>query len=119
MMSKNISLYIYFMLCAKINGHTHGHHSSHTTSHNRNSNNNNEESYNVKPKYQIIGNNNLIEDPTFKHFINSFVEKDEYYSIVVNYYFSNIILESNDYYGECLIYNSQITENITIINISY
>lgn len=113
-MSKNISRYIYFMLCIQINGHTHGHHSSHTISH---TSNNNEESYNVKPKYRIIGNNNIIQDSTFKHFINSFVEKDEYYSIVVNYYLTNIIIESSDYYGECLIFNSQTTQNITTINI--
>ena len=69
------------------------------------------------PKYKIIGNNNIIEDLTFKHFINSFLEKHEYYSIIVNYYFSNIILESTDYYAKCLIYNSKITENIKNINI--
>ena len=118
-MSKNISLYIYFMLCIKINGHGHPHDSSHTTSPITNNNNdyNNQDSYNMIPKYEIIGNNNIIKDTTFKHFINSFLEKDEYYSIVVSYYISNIILESSNYYGECLIFNSQITENITIINI--
>ena len=117
-MPKMFSFYIYFIMCLEINGHSHGHHTSHTTSYTSN-NNNNEESYNMKPKYRIIGNNNnnIIEDSTFKHFINSFLEKDEYYSIIVNYYVTNIILESSDYYGECLMFNSQITENITIINI--
>jgi hypothetical protein len=114
MMSKNISLYIYFMLCVKISGHTHGHHSSHTTSHN---NNNNEESYNVKPKYRIVGNNNIIKNPTFKKFVDSIIEKQEYNKIIIKYYVSNIILDSKDYYGECLVYNSQINENITTINI--
>ena len=109
MMSKNFSFYIYFMLCVKISGHTHAHHSSHTTSHN----NNNEESYNMKPKYRIVGNNNIIEDPIFKHFINSIIEKQEYNKIIINYYVSNIILDSKDYYGECLVYNSQINENIS------
>ena len=113
-MSKNISFYIYFMLCVKISGHAH--HSSHTTSHNNN-NNNNEESYNVKPKYRIIRNNNIIKNPTFKKFVDSIIEKREYNKIIIKYYMSNIILDSNDYYGECLVYNSQINENITIINI--
>lgn len=118
MMSKKISLYIYFMLCLQINSHTHGHHSSHTTSHiNNNNDDNNEESYNMMPKYKIIGNNNVIEDSTFKHFIKSFLEKDEYYNIVVNYYLTNIIVDSTNYYGECLVFNSQITQNITIIDI--
>ena len=122
-MSKNILFYIYFALCVQINGHAHTHHSSHTTSHINNNNNNNdnndnnEESYIVVPEYEIIGNNSIIEDNIFNKFVDSIIKKDEYYNIAINYYVSNIILDSKNYYGECLVFNSQINENITIINI--
>lgn len=112
-MSKAIIYYIYFVLCVQINAHSHAHHTSHIS----NRNNNNEESYNVKPKYQIVGNNNITENPTFKNFVNKYIKKNEYYNIIINYYYTYIVLESIDYYAECLVFNLQDSENITTINI--